>query len=154
MPQPGVYAPGDPKAFIDKPPPTRRGRPKGSRNKMGRDLMDLVMQASEELGFLKKDETGQFVAGEGGTLGYLKWIGIHKPERFVALMSRIAPKHVIAQVTHSIMTREETDAELKDLGLPPELIEHLRLAQQELDYDEDPDPYKMVDVTPSDDTGK
>jgi hypothetical protein len=69
-------------------------------------------------------------------------------------MSRIAPKHVIAQVTHSIMTREETDAELKDLGLPSELIEHLRLAQQELDYDEDPDPYKMVDVTPSDDTGK
>jgi hypothetical protein len=147
-------SPGDPKAFTDKPPPTRRGRPKGSRNKMGRDLMDLVMQASEELGFLKKDETGQLVAGEGGTLGYLKWIGIHKPERFVALMSRIAPKHVIAQVTHSIMTREETDAELKDLGLPPDLIEHLRLAPQELDYDEDPDPYRMVDVTPENDTGK
>jgi hypothetical protein len=53
--QPGVYASGDPKAFVDKPQPTRRGRPKGSRNKMGHDLMDLVMQAAEELGFLKED---------------------------------------------------------------------------------------------------
>jgi hypothetical protein len=38
--------------------------------------MTLVMQAAEELRFLRKDDTGQLVEGEGGTLGYLKWIGI------------------------------------------------------------------------------
>jgi len=46
-------------------------------------------------------------------------------------MSRIAPKHVIASVTHSIMTREETVAELRDLGLPPELLEHLQAGPEE-----------------------
>jgi hypothetical protein len=71
-------------------------------------------------------------------------------------MSRIAPKHVIANVTHSIMTREETDAELRDLGLPVELLEHLRIAPEELDFDEDDDPYGLMKDTsvPSDDTGK
>ena len=120
------------------------------------EAAELMLSAAENVGIVKKDpKSGDWVAThKGGALGYLEWAAVHRADRFIALMARVAPKHVIAQVQHSIMTREETDAELKDLGLPPELIEHLRVAPQELDYDEDPDPYKMVDVTPSDDTGK
>ena len=48
----------------------------------------------------------------------------------------------------------ETDAEMKDLGLPVELLEHLQAGPEELDLDEDDDPYGLMkDVTP-DDTGK
>jgi hypothetical protein len=50
-----------------------RGRPKGSRNKMSRDLMEMVMQAAENVGFIEKDENGNWVATrKGGVLGYLE----------------------------------------------------------------------------------
>jgi hypothetical protein len=107
---------------------------------MGNTLMTLVMQAAEELGFLRKNEDGQLVEGEGGTLGYLKWIGINKPDRFVALMARVAPKHVFADVTHRAvsLTASEIEAELRDRGLPPELLDSLRnIPDDVLDWDED-----------------
>jgi hypothetical protein len=65
---------------------------------MGHDLMTMVMETAAELGFLKEDpETKKLVpTGEGGAKGYLKWIGINRPDRFVALMARVAPKHVFA----------------------------------------------------------
>ena len=87
----------------------------------------------------------------GGTLGYLKWIGINKPDRFVALMARVAPKHVFADVTHRAvsLTASEIEAELRDRGLPPELLDSLRnIPDDVLDWDEDPDPYRLKDVTP------
>jgi ribosomal protein S18 acetylase RimI-like enzyme len=120
---------------------------------MGHDLMSLVMETAEELGFLRKDpETQELVAtGEGGTKGYLKWIGINRPDRFVALIARVAPKHVFADVTHrnAAMTSAEIEAELRERGLPAELLEHLLNAPEELDWDEDPDPYNLMkDVTP------
>jgi DNA-directed RNA polymerase specialized sigma24 family protein len=43
----------------------------------------------------------------------------------------------------------EIEAELREIGLPVELVEHLRKVPEELDWDEDPDPYGMMkDVTP------
>jgi hypothetical protein len=66
-------------------------------------------------------------------------------------MARIAPKHVIANVTRSIMTQAETEAELRERGLPVELLEHLRIAPVVLDLDEDEDSYGLngdiTDVT-------
>jgi hypothetical protein len=45
-------------------------------------------------------------------------------------------------------------AQLRESGLPPELIDHLRLTPEMLQEGEDPDPYGiMKNVTP-DDTGK
>jgi hypothetical protein len=118
---------------------------------MGSDLMTLVMQAAAETGFIRKDEkTGEMIGtGEEGALGYLKWAAIHKPDRFIALMARVAPKHVFADVTHNTpMTSEEVEAELRERGLPVELLDSLLTAPEELDDDEDPDPYGLLkDVT-------
>jgi hypothetical protein len=151
MRPPGIV--GGREAFSrDSQPRRNPGRPKGSRNKMGRDLMELVMQAAEELGFLRKDpETGVWIAtGEDGILGYLKWIGINRPERLVALMSRSIPKQVIPNVTHRVArTTAEIDAELRERGLPVELLEHLRKMPDVLQDGEDDDPYGLLkDVTP------
>jgi hypothetical protein len=150
MRPPGIV--GGREAFSrDSQPRRNPGRPKGSRNKMGRDLMELVMQAAEELGFLREDESGVLVGtGEEGVLGYLKWIGINRPERLVALMSRGIPKQVYANVTHKVIrTPQEIDAELRERGLPVELLEHLRMMPDVLQQDEDPDPYGLLkDVTP------
>jgi hypothetical protein len=73
----------------------------GSRNKMGRDLMELVMQAAENVGYIERDANNHWVATrKGGVLGYLEWAAVHKAERFLALMGRVAPKQVYAEVTH------------------------------------------------------
>jgi hypothetical protein len=38
---------------------------------------------------------------------------------------------------------------LRDRGLPPELLDSLRnIPDDVLDWDEDPDPYRLKDVTP------
>jgi hypothetical protein len=138
--------------FGDKVPKRGPGRPPGSPNKMGHDLMTLVMEAAAETGFVAKDEKGQPVAtGNEGVKGYLKWAALHKAERFLALMARVAPKQVFADVTHhdAVMTREEVEAEMRERGIPVELLNSIMNAPVELDWDEDPDPYNsMKDVTP------
>ena len=138
----GATGPGKPIGRDNQP--RRTGRPPGSRNKMGSDLMSLVMQAAMETGFIRKDaETGEMIGtGEEGTLGYLKWAAIHKADRFIALLSRGMPQHVIADVTPRVLTRTEVEAQLKERGLPVGLLEHLRKAPVELDFDEDEDPYR------------
>jgi hypothetical protein len=52
----------DPK-FVGTPAPVKPspGRPKGSKNKMGRDLMELVMQAAENVGFVERDANNHWV---------------------------------------------------------------------------------------------
>jgi hypothetical protein len=153
---------GNGKPFGTPDNPSRsRGRPPGSPNKMGHDLMTMVMETATELGFLKEDpETKKLVAtGEGGAKGYLKWIGLNKPERFVALMARVAPRHVFADVTHhddDSMTAAELEAELIDRGLPLDLLPMLLKYPEDdrLDPGEDPDPYHMMkDVTPASTNG-
>lgn len=106
------------------------GRPKGSPNKMGHDLMTLVMQAAENVGFVEKNEKGEWVAtGKGGTLKYLEWAAVNKSECFLALMARVAPKQVFADITRrSAKTVEEIEAELRDRGLPLDLLDHLMKA--------------------------
>jgi hypothetical protein len=166
MRPPGIV--GGREAFSQDSQPRRNpGRPKGSRNKMGSDLMTLVMQAATETGFIRKDEkTGEMIGtGEEGALGYLKWAAIHKADRFIALMARGAPKHVFADVAHHncAMTAAEIEAELKERGLPTDLLPFLLNVpeDEELDFDENPDPFnRMKDATPAgagvapDDTAK
>jgi hypothetical protein len=41
--------------------------------------MELVLIAAENLGFMKKNKKGEWIAtGEKGVLGYLEWIGINR----------------------------------------------------------------------------
>jgi hypothetical protein len=142
-------------------PKRGRGRPLGSPNRMGRDLMELVMQAAENVGFVAKDpKTGELVAtGQGGVLKYLEWAAVHKADRFIALMARVSPKHVFADVTHHDggLTKDEIEAELRERGLPIDLLPLLLNVPEDevLDPGANPDPYGLMkNVTPVDVTPK
>jgi hypothetical protein len=161
----GMRAPvahGDVKPFgPDNPPPRSPGRPKGSRNKIGSDLKELILQAAEETGFVRKDpETGEPIgSGDEGIKGYLKWAALYKADRFLGMISHITPPHVSTDFTQpttkETLTYEETVAQLRERGLPPELINHLRKAPpgaNDLWPGENPDPYGMKNVTPKSDT--
>jgi hypothetical protein len=119
---------------------------------MGFDLMTMVMQAAENVGFVTKNEKGEWVAtNKGGAQGYLEWAAVHKAERFITLLAHVAPKKVFAEVTHRARkTSAEVEAELRERGIPVELLDSLLAAPEELDDDEDPDPYGLMkDVTPA-----
>jgi hypothetical protein len=63
-------------------------------------------------------------------------------------MARVAPKHVFADVTHDdgAMTKDEIEAELKDRGLPVDLLPLLlKISEDEvLDPDENPDQFRTM----------
>jgi hypothetical protein len=75
----------------------------------------------------------------------LKWIGINRPERFVALMARVAPKHVFADVTHpnGALTSAEIEAELRERGLPMDLLPFLLNVPEDEALDAGEDPIRM-----------
>jgi hypothetical protein len=155
----GMLPSGDKNAFVNKPQAKNPGRPQGSRHKVGNDLMQLVMLAAEQAGYMRRDDSGHWVAtGEDGLLGYLRWVAVNRPERLIALMSHGIPKQVHANVTHKVTrTPQEIDAELRERGLPVELLEHLRMMPDVLQEGELEDPYGIKDVTPNevqDDTAK
>jgi hypothetical protein len=112
---------------------------------MRHDVMTLVMQAAENVGFVTTNEKGEWVAtNKGGALKYLEWAAVHKPERFITLLARVAPKQVFADVTHRpVLTSAEVEAELRERGIPVELLDSLLAAPDELDDDEVDDPYGL-----------
>jgi hypothetical protein len=128
------------------------GRPKGSRNRMQADLAELILLASAETGFIVLDKDGKPIAGEGGTLGYLRWAALNLPKTYLGLLARVLPYHVVDQTPErTVITREEALIQLQERGLPIDLLNVLRLAPQPLDPGEDPDPYGLAvegEVTP------
>ena len=120
------------------------------------------MQAAQETGFIRKNDEGEMIGtGEEGIKGYLKWAAINRADRFLGLISRVIPLHITTDLTHRMLTREEAEIELLQLGLPPNLLEslraeHLKMPPERLDDDEDEHPYtpKTIDVTPESGTGK
>ena len=126
------------------------GRPKGSRTRMQADLAQMILTASAETGFIVLTKKGQPIPGEGGTLGWLKWLALHEPKVYASLLARVLPYHVIEERPENrVLTREEAIEEMRERGLPVELLTRLRSAPEPLDMDEDPDPYgSMKDVTP------
>jgi hypothetical protein len=135
------------------------GRPKGSPNRIKADLAQLIMDAAGEAGFLKKNKRGkQIPTGLDGCKGYLLWLAVHEPRTYAALLGRVLPYYVSTDLPEPILTRDETLAQLKERGLPIELLQHLQRATAPLDDDEDTDPYRSpeeaVDVTPKKDTAE
>jgi hypothetical protein len=112
--------------------------------------MELVILAAEQAGYMRRGDDGHWIAtGEDGLLGYLRWIAVNRPERLIALISHGIPKQFIANVTHkAVRTVQEIDAELRERGLPVELLEHLRMMPDVLQEGELEDPYGLKDVTP------
>ena len=126
----------------NQPSKAKVGRPKGSRNKLTRDLRELIMEAAERLGRNGK--------GEGGTLGYLMWLGREEPKSFAVLLRAVLPVQINATMTlKPVLTREEALAELKARGLPVHLIDQLHSVDDELGEDDEPNPYdNVIDLQP------
>jgi hypothetical protein len=136
QPHEGNFKPGNPGG---------PGRPKGSRNRVQADLAQLILQASENTGFITINEKGEPVPGERGTLGFLEWAALHMPKVYLGLLARTLPYHVLNEAPQrSAITREEALIQLQERGLPIDLLNVLRLAPQPLDPGEDPDPYKLA----------
>jgi hypothetical protein len=117
----------------------RRGDPKGSRNRMQADLAELIVLASAETGFIVPDKDGKPIAGEGGTLGHLRWAALNQPKTYLGLLARVLPYHVGDPTPErTVISREEALMQLQERGLPTDLLNVLRLAPQPLDPGEDP----------------
>ncbi len=116
-------APGRHRFSADNQPPKAKvGRPKGSRNKLTKATMELLLRGAAEVG----DSIS----------------AVTERRAYLALIGRSLPVQVNAKVTPKpMMTLDEVAAELKARGLPPQLIEYLRSVDDELGEDDEPDPY-------------
>jgi hypothetical protein len=56
-----------------------KGRTKGSQNKVTKVLKDSILDALEEAG------------GEGGSVGYLRWLAHEHPPAFAGLVGKVLP---------------------------------------------------------------
>jgi hypothetical protein len=134
------------------------GRPRGSPNRIKADLSQMIINNAARAGFLELKDGKPVATGIDGCEGYLLWCAVNKPDHYMALLARVLPYYVSPPepVGKGILSYEETLARLRERGLPPELIDHMRLAPEILDRGEDPDPYGLMKDTsvPSDDTGK
>jgi hypothetical protein len=127
------------------------GRPRGVPNRIKADLSQMIINNAARAGFLGLDENGEPVGtGIDGCDGYLLWCAINRPSHYMALLARILPYYVntAEPVGPAILSHEEMLAQLRERGLPLEVIEHLRKAPEVLDPGEDPDPYGMMENQP------
>jgi hypothetical protein len=133
-------------------------RRKGSRNRFGGDLREAIVAAINVTGFIEKDDKGNLIpTGKRGCQGFVEWLALHEPKTAAALFARVTPYFInVDGDVPEVASEAEIEAQLKELGLPLGLIEHMQTAPAPLDLDEDPDPYGLMkDVSvPSDDTGK
>jgi hypothetical protein len=80
----------------------------------------------------------------GGVQGFIEWLALHEPKTAAALFARVLPYFInVGMEVPDVVSETEMEAMLKELGLPPGLIEHMQTAPAPLDLDEDPDPYGM-----------
>ena len=132
------------------------GRPKGSRNRVQADLARLVVQAAGNTGFVVIKD-GNPVPGERGTLGYLEWAALYHSKTFLSLLARVLPYHIVEAAREPYSHARIGDRGDKGAGLPPALMTMLLQAapKPQLDLDEDPNPYGVIDVqaAPGTDTG-
>jgi hypothetical protein len=94
--------------------------------------------------------------GRGGVQGFIEWLTLHEPKTAAALLARVMPYFVSTDgEMPEVVSEAELEAQLKELGLPVGLIEHMQIAPAPLDPGEDPDPYGLAkESVSSSDTGK
>ena len=132
-----------PRATVFKPGhPKYGGRQKGTRNKLGGDLRQIIFDAINETGFVETVDGKRIATGEGGCKGFIKWLALNEPKTAAALLSRIMPYFIDTAEPAPVASLAEIEAEFRDMGLPMGLIAHLQAAPAPLDFDEDEDPYK------------
>jgi hypothetical protein len=124
--------------------PRYGGRPKGARNRFGGDLREAVVAGIAAVGFTEKEEDGRPKRGQGGVQGFIEWLAMYEPKTAAALFARVLPYFInVGGEVPEVVSEAEMEVMLKELGLPPGLIEHMQTAPAPLDLDEDPDPYGM-----------
>jgi hypothetical protein len=72
--------------------PEKRGRPRGSRNKMPGALKELIAEVAEEVGRVARKDWDKLLCGDNdGLKGYLKFLAIREPKVFAMLICRALP---------------------------------------------------------------
>ncbi len=122
--------------------PAGAGRQLGQPNYVTKNLRDLILQAAEEVGFVKRiekfDAEGKSIGfepvstGDEGMKGYLKWAAVHQPARFLAMLTRILPMQINAKTESpgfqpDVRYRSfaEVRADMRAVGYSEEKIESL-----------------------------
>ncbi len=109
---------------------------------MQADLAQMILQGAADTGFMVLDDKGQPIPGEGGTLGYLRWCALNEPKTYMGMLTRVLPYHVVEEKPEDrILSREQAIEELKERGLPIEMLAMLKAAPRPLDPGEIEDPY-------------
>src|ERR1700687_6025755 len=117
-----------------------KGRPPGSVNRYTGALKELFLQAVDEVGDRTEIGPNGELDGNGGALTYLKVTATTERKTFFTAMARLLPITIkTAPPLKKVLTREEALHELKERGLDPRLIDHLRRL-----------PFPEEDVPPAD----
>jgi hypothetical protein len=73
--------------------PEKRGRPRGSRNKMSRALKEMIVEVAEEVGRVDPKDWDKLLSGDDdGLKGALKVLAVREPATFCMLICRCIPK--------------------------------------------------------------
>jgi hypothetical protein len=104
----------------------------------------------QAVGFMEKGEDGKPKRGLGGVQGFIEWLAMNEPKTAAALFARVLPYFInVGMEVPEVVSETEMEAMLKELGLPPGLIEHMQTAPAPLDLDEEVDPYGISAVANS-----
>jgi hypothetical protein len=113
--------------FKDPAKRNKGGRPRGSPNRYTAALKELFLQAVEEVGDRCEIGPNGELDGNGGALAYIKTSAILERKTFMTVMARLLPITIkTAPPLKKVLTREEALHELRERGLDPRLIDHLR----------------------------
>ena len=102
----------------------KKGRPPGASNINTMLLKDALLIAASELGEIRHIKvldadgkpTGEIeyeYTGHDGLVGYLKWVGVHRPASFMALLGRVLPTQLNIKTTSSLKVIYKTVAETR-----------------------------------------
>lgn len=86
-----MAAPKNPRKGFKKGDPriNKKGKPKGTQNKITRELKEALILAAEKV--------GQDGKGKDGAVGYLAWLAKKKPEVFGMLLGKLLPLQLTGQ---------------------------------------------------------
>jgi hypothetical protein len=143
-----------------RPKPLGSGRQPGQPNYLTADIRKLIRQAAEETGYKeivpvcddKGMPTGKFeeVVVETGELGYLKWLAEKHPQQFASLYGRMIPfeMNVKSEAPKRVVypSLEDTRADLRKMGIDPDVIERAMMPKFLTDQSVD----DVIDVVPED----
>jgi hypothetical protein len=159
---PGSFTKGN------RPAGANKGKPVGTLNKITRTMKDAAIAAAEELGHYDVKDWNKLLVGDprSGVKAYFMFLAVKHPKSFAVILARILPLQIKTDKSMpTYLTEDQVIAELKEAGLPVDLIKHMRAVdsstlgpEYNLDYnpysdpEETADDERLVDETPKTDT--